>query len=564
MSFTPPIGVASETIESLDAVILAEPAEARTRRRWVSLGVLRTIALLWVVLIVGAAVLAPILPLHSPTKGGLGVAHPPFQKYGYLGTDELGRDILSRIIYGARVSLLIAGVSVAVALTIGVFLGLLTGYLRGKLDTAVNAAIDVILAFPGIILLTVVVSFAGPSIRNLIIAIAIIKIPPFMRLARANTLAYAKREFVLAARGSGAKTARILFREVLPNVLPTIMAYTFAELGLVFVLEGSSKLPRARNPIAHRIVGRHDRGRSDPTLDVTAHRADPRHNALHHGDGVQHALRRTDAVRPPPKDRLSSTRTKGFPPLMAEAQEFKSVERTYSGYAAADRVYLQRVYKCTSGGALRFADHYAQTIADRAEVSPSLVPVGAWQTLYAPQEEVIHIYEFDSLASLQSDVDLLLGSRDPSVAPLPGVESQSSKVMRGLPYCPEQLITDQPRPEPDERISMFMAVFCTRSGVGDFIEHFHKGLKARSNVADAPGLIPVGAWRNIYGARYYEVNHIYSYESMGAIEEQRRLMYTDPAFLDHIKINTSPLPPNFWDWGGANKLMKPLAYSRMR
>jgi peptide/nickel transport system permease protein len=217
---------------------LIAPPSSNEPRRW-RLGPFKIAALAWVVLIVGAALLAPILPLRSPTAGGLGVAKAPFGANGLLGTDELGRDILSRTIYGARISLLISCSSVAIALVIGVALGLFTGYFRGKFDTCVNAVVDVILAFPGIILLTVVVSFAGPSVHNLIITIAIIKIPPFMRLARASTLSYAEREFVLAARGVGTKGVRIAVREILPNVLPAVTAYTFAEVGLVFVLEGS-------------------------------------------------------------------------------------------------------------------------------------------------------------------------------------------------------------------------------------------------------------------------------------------------------------------------------------
>jgi peptide/nickel transport system permease protein len=97
----------------------------------------------------------------------------------------------------------------------------------------------VILAFPGIVLLTVVVALLGPSLRNLIAAIAFITIPPFMRLARANTLVYAEREFVRAARGLGARGMRITVREILPNILPALSAYAFAQVGVVFVLEGS-------------------------------------------------------------------------------------------------------------------------------------------------------------------------------------------------------------------------------------------------------------------------------------------------------------------------------------
>jgi peptide/nickel transport system permease protein len=222
--------------EPTDAQAPPVASERPGRRR--RLGLVKIIALFWVVLIVGAALLAPLLPLH-PDSGGLGVAARPFGGNGLLGTDELGRDELSRLIYGARISLLIACVSVGIALVVGVTLGLSAGYFRGKFDACINAVIDVILAFPGIVLLTVVVALIGPSLRDLIAAIAFITIPPFMRLARANTMVYAEREFVRAARGLGARGVRIALREILPNILPALSAYAFAQIGLVFVLEGS-------------------------------------------------------------------------------------------------------------------------------------------------------------------------------------------------------------------------------------------------------------------------------------------------------------------------------------
>jgi hypothetical protein len=247
---------------------------------------------------------------------------------------------------------------------------------------------------------------------------------------------------------------------------------------------------------------------------------------------------------------------------MAGPEQYKSVQRTYSDYAAEDKIYLHRVFRCAPGEARRFAGHYEKTIDARQQVSSSLVPVGAWQTVYGPHEDVLHIYEFDSLAAMQADLDLLLESRAPGAPVPPGVTSQSSKVTRRLPYCPEKLIYRGDRPQPDNRISMLMAVYCTRSGVGDFIEHFASGIEQRKGLAD--GLTPVGAWRNLYGGRYYELNHIYSFESLADMEESRRMMYRDEQFLNRVKINTSPLPPNFWEWGGASELLKPLAYSRMR
>ena len=223
---------------------------------------------------------------------------------------------------------------------------------------------------------------------------------------------------------------------------------------------------------------------------------------------------------------------------MAESEQYKSVARTYSDYAAEDKVYLHRVFRCAPGEARRFADHYQTTIDARRQVSSALVPVGAWQTVYGQHEEVLHIYEFDSLAAMQADLDLLLEGQALGASALPGVTSRSSKVTRRLPYCPQKLVVDGERPQPDQRISMLMTVFCTRSGVGDFIEHFRSGIEQRQGLAD--GLTPVGAWRNLYGGRYYVLNHLYSFESLADMEESRRLMYRDERFLNRVKINTSP------------------------
>ena len=196
------------------------------------------LALGWVTLVVSASFLAPVISLRDPSQGGLAVAEGPTWGRPF-GTDNLGRDMLSRVIYGGRLSLLIAGISIVLAMVVGVALGLLAGYRRGKSDLAITACADVILAFPGLIVLTVVSVLVGSSVKNLIIVIAVLRVPVFMRLARAGTMSVVDREFVLAAKGIGAPGLRVARREVLPNLLASITAYAFAAAGIVFVLEGS-------------------------------------------------------------------------------------------------------------------------------------------------------------------------------------------------------------------------------------------------------------------------------------------------------------------------------------
>ncbi|WP_052711037.1 ABC transporter permease [Pseudofrankia sp. DC12] len=224
-STAPPAGVTS-----------VDAAAVPPRRRRPS--VVRTVAAAWVLLVVGMAVLAPVLPLPGYAQGSLAIARPP-SAHHLLGTDQLGRDMLSRVVSGAQTSLLVGVLSVGLALVVGVALGLVAGYYGGKADAVVTAVGDVILSVPGLVFLMVISALAGSSVRTLVIGIALFTFPTFMRLARANTMTFARREFVLAAQGLGARDARVMRREVLPNVLPSVLAYAFAALGLVLVIEGS-------------------------------------------------------------------------------------------------------------------------------------------------------------------------------------------------------------------------------------------------------------------------------------------------------------------------------------
>ena len=136
-----------------------------------------------------------------------------------LGTDDLGRDILSRLIYGARVSLLVALVSVGLAFFFGTLIGTISGYYKGRLDDIVMRVMDIILAFPYILLAIVVVAFLGPSLQNAMIAIGITYMPRFARIVRASVLEECEKDYVTAARAIGASDLRIIFIAILPNCL---------------------------------------------------------------------------------------------------------------------------------------------------------------------------------------------------------------------------------------------------------------------------------------------------------------------------------------------------------
>jgi ABC-type dipeptide/oligopeptide/nickel transport system permease subunit len=147
-----------------------------------------------------------------------------------MGTDQLGRDVLSRIIYGARISVSMGLVAVSISVICGSFLGLIAGYYRGIPDALVGRLVDVMLAFPGILLALVIIAILGPDLRSAMIAVGIASIPLYVRVVRGSVLALAEVEYVEAARVCGATDARILLRHLLPNVLAPIIV--LASLGI--------------------------------------------------------------------------------------------------------------------------------------------------------------------------------------------------------------------------------------------------------------------------------------------------------------------------------------------
>ena len=188
--------------------------------------------LLVITLFVLTAILAPFLSPHNPVEASLyDQIKPPIWEEGgtwknILGTDDLGRDILSRLVYGARVSLLVALATVGIAVFFGSFLGAISGYYKGFLDNIIMRFMDILLAFPHILLAIVIMAYLGPGLTNAMIAIGIIYIPRFARIVRASVLEECEKDYVTASRSVGASDWRIIFVAILPNCLAPLIVQT--------------------------------------------------------------------------------------------------------------------------------------------------------------------------------------------------------------------------------------------------------------------------------------------------------------------------------------------------
>ncbi|MEE9435322.1 MAG: ABC transporter permease [Candidatus Adiutricales bacterium] len=185
--------------------------------------------LIIIVFFVLSALLAPWISPHDPVQNSLyDQLKPPIWAQGgatenLLGTDDLGRDILSRILWGARVSLTVGVVSVSIGLFFGSVLGALSGFYKGWLDSIIMRFMDILLSFPHILLAIVIVAYLGPGLRNAMIAIGIISIPRFARIVRASVLEENEKDYVMAVKALGARDTRIIFNAIIPNCLAPII-----------------------------------------------------------------------------------------------------------------------------------------------------------------------------------------------------------------------------------------------------------------------------------------------------------------------------------------------------
>jgi len=196
--------------------------------------------LLVVVVVVVVAVLAPWVAPRDPLQQRLLERLRPPRTPGHpLGTDNFGRDLFSRLVYGARVSILVGVVSVAIAAGVGSLMGLLGGYYGGALDQSLMRVVDVLMAFPLILLAIAIVAFLGSGLFNLMLAVGISSIPPFARLVRGEVLTQRRRDYVEAARALGAGSGRMMRRHILPNSLSPIVVLSTLRVSTAILTESS-------------------------------------------------------------------------------------------------------------------------------------------------------------------------------------------------------------------------------------------------------------------------------------------------------------------------------------
>lgn len=237
--------------EPITAESIAGTSGTVARRRSDALlrdpGALFAISMLLV--FVASALLADFVAPYDPALQSLADRRMGPSGDYLLGTDGLGRDILSRLIFGARLTLTGSALAVTLSLSVGVPLGLMAGFRRGLIEASIMRAMDVLLAFPSFLLAIVIVAILGPSLQNAAIAVGVAGIPAFARLVRGSVLSVREREFVLAAVASGAGDVRLMTRYILPNVVAPILVLTTLSLGTaVLSIAGLSFLGLGAQP----------------------------------------------------------------------------------------------------------------------------------------------------------------------------------------------------------------------------------------------------------------------------------------------------------------------------
>ena len=227
-----------------EPLLLAPPMETADspRARAVRALLLRKAAvfgLLLIVLFTGLALLAPLIAPYDPTAQSWANVRKAPSLAHWLGTDEVGRDVLSRLLYGARASLMAGGISIAIALSIGAPLGMVAGYLGGFVDALLSRLTDAMLAIPFLILAIALAAFLGPSLGNAMIAIGVSTAPIFVRLTRAQVMTVKVEDYVEGARAVGNPRWRIAIVHILPNIVPALLVQATLSIAAAIIAEAS-------------------------------------------------------------------------------------------------------------------------------------------------------------------------------------------------------------------------------------------------------------------------------------------------------------------------------------
>ena len=231
------------TEERADNVFLKKPsAKIGESRRVVRVMFSRWIVIFGIIVVLAfiiIALFAPLLAPYDPTEPDYGAITQPLSKEHWLGTDELGRDVLSRLIFGTRISLIVAVVGTFVSGLVGMLLGLLSGYLGRWVSAIVMRFIDALMALPPIILMLAIAALLGGGLTNVLISLFIAMIPTYCRLAYGEVLSIKENDYITATKSIGASNLRIMMRHVLPNVFPPILVLVTLNMGFAILAEAS-------------------------------------------------------------------------------------------------------------------------------------------------------------------------------------------------------------------------------------------------------------------------------------------------------------------------------------
>lgn len=207
------------------------PLLAEIRRSWIT-----QVALIGAIIYTFVAIAGPWLAPYDPTAILSAPRQAPSAEF-LMGTDEIGRDLFSRLLYGTRVAFIVAIVATSIGLVVGALLGLIAGYFSGITDSIVMRIVDILLAFPGLLLALAVITILGPGLTNAMIAIGVGGIPEYARLMRGEVMSLLGRDHVLAARSVGARDMRVMVKHLIPFAVPTMLVYSTAQLARAVLTE---------------------------------------------------------------------------------------------------------------------------------------------------------------------------------------------------------------------------------------------------------------------------------------------------------------------------------------